>query len=391
MAHLAKIYAADLGCKIGYPVLQTHFFPVLQEKYLTFHNSDKCPSKSFSYWEDVIKILKPELKKHDIKIFQIGTSDDKRIEGVDEFYNTTSFKQSAYLIDKSQGHFGIDSSPLHIASALNKPTVSIYSHAYESMCGPLWNKDKALTIESHRNGNKPSFSNNEDPKTIDLIKPEEIAEKVFKTLNMDVYTTQKTILIGEKYKSRFIDIIPSEVPSNFGVGDAEIRIRMDIHFNEDILYTLLNNAAKQVQIITEKPISENLLESFKPKISLIKYNAPKFNAPFLKYLKHSALDFELTCTSSRDLAKQRLKFFNYDIVLCEKDKKAKELQEKFGEDFQGCQFYSGRFYLIGDKTIATLSKKLGDLQFWNDAKYFRIYKSVKVSERSSETKECITF
>jgi hypothetical protein len=95
MSHLAELYTRDLSVKVGYPVLQPHYFPVLQDKYVTFHNSDKCASKSFSYWEDVLKILKPEFEKRDIKIFQVGEGPDKKIDGVDEFYNFTSFKQSA--------------------------------------------------------------------------------------------------------------------------------------------------------------------------------------------------------------------------------------------------------------------------------------------------------
>lgn len=378
MSHLASIYAADLGCKIGYPVLQPHYFPILQEKYVTFHNSDKCASKSFSYWEDVLKILKPELEKRNIKIFQIGEGPDKKIEGVDEFYNTNSFKQSAYLIDKSLGHFGLDSSPLHIASALNKPTLSLYAHAYESMCGPLWNKDKAITIESDRGGKKPSFSNHETPKEIDRIKPEQIAESVFKMLNISNYTSQKTIFIGDKYKSKIVDIIPSSMPSNISVDDAEIRIRMDIHFDEEVLTQILKSIGRQVEIITSINLNENLVESFKPKISKITYNAERFNADFLKYLKHSGLNFELNCTKEKNLSEERMKFFNYEIVLCDKKDAAKKLKEKYKDLKHSFKFYSGRFYVKGNETFASLSKNTDDIQFWNDAKYFRVYESVTV-------------
>jgi len=376
MSHLCKVYSKSLDVKIGYPILQPHYFPILQDKFITFHNSDKVASKSYSYYEDTIKILKPELEKRNIKIFQIGEGNDKKIDGVDGFYNFTSFKQSAYLIDKSLGHFGADSGPLHIASALNKPTTSLYSHAPVSLCGPLWNKDKAITIESHRNGDKPSFSNHEDPKMIDLIQPEEIANSVFKMLNIDDYTTQKTIFIGERYKSKIIDVIPSEVPSNISVDDAQIRIRMDIHFDENILSTVLQNNGRQVEIITNKQLNEHLVESLKTRISKIIYNANRFDSGFLKYLKHSGLNFELNCTNESTLSDERLKFFNYEILLCDKLKKAKELKKKYGKISGELRFYSGRFYLIGEKTIATIAKNQNDIQFWNDAKYFRIYETV---------------
>ncbi len=378
MSHLCKVYSKSLDVKIGYPILQPHYFPILQEKFVTFHNSDKVASKSYSYYEDTIKILKPELDKRDIKIFQIGEGNDKKIDGVDEFYNFTSFKQSSYLIDKSLGHFGADSGPLHIASALNKPSLSLYSHAPVSLCGPLWNKGKAITLESHRNGNKPSFSNHEDPKTIDLIKPEEIAESVFKMLNICKYTSQKTIFIGDKYKSKIVDIIPSSMPSNISVDDAEIRIRMDIHFDENVLVQILQSAGRQVEIITSNHLNENLVESFKPKISKIAYNAERFNADFLKYLKHSGLNFELNCTKEKNLSEERVKFFNYEIVLCDKKEAAKKLKEKYKDLKHSFKFYSGRFYVRGDETFASLCKNTDDIQFWNDAKYFRVYETVTV-------------
>lgn len=378
MAHLAFLYARDLSVKVGYPVLQPHYFPVLQDKYVTFHNSDKCASKSFSYWEDVLKILKPEFEKRDIKIFQIGEGPDKKINGVDEFYNFTSFKQSAYLIQNSQAHFGIDSAPIHIASALNKPTVSIYAHTYASTCDPLWNKGKALIIESDRGGKKPSFSNHETPKEIDRIKPEQIAESVFKMLNIGNYTSQKTIFIGDKYKSKIVDIIPSSMPSNISVDDAEIRIRMDIHFDENVLVQILQGVGRQVEIITNTHLNENLVESFKPKISKITYNAERFNADFLKYLKHSGLNFELNCTKEKNLSEERMKFFNYEIVLCDKKESAKKLKEKYKDLKHSFKFYSGRFYVRGDETFASLCKNTDDIQFWNDAKYFRVYETVTV-------------
>lgn len=373
MAHLASCYARSLNCKIGNPVFQPHFYPLLQEKFVTFHNSDKCPSKSFSYWDDTLKILKGELEKRNIKIYQIGTDQDKRVEGVDEFYNFTTFKQSAYLIDKALAHFGIDSAPVHIASALNKPTLSIYAHTYASTCSPLWNKDKAICLESHRNGNKPSFSNHEDPKTIDLIKPEEIAESVFKLLNIRNYTSQKTIFIGKKYLSKIIDIIPSVNPSNVNVNDAKVRIRMDLCFNLEVLQTILNNTQGQIEIITRKPLKKEFIEPFKSKISKIIYDAETFSKKFLEFLRSSGLEFELNCLDEKRLSEQRLKFFHFDIRLSEKEKEAKELFEKYKDLPQELQVYSGRMYVEGENAFSTIARNQNDFKFWVDAKYFRVF------------------
>lgn len=375
MSHLGILYAKDLGVKIGFPTLQPHYFPILQDKYVTFHNSDKCPSKSYSYWEDVIKILKHEFDGQGIKIFQVGTKDDKKIDGVDEFFNETSFKQSSFLIENSMGHFGIDSAPVHIASALDVPTVSIYSHTYAATCSPLWSKKgNATVIESHRNGNKPSFSNHEDPKTIDLIKPEEIANAVFKMVGLKNAKSQKTLFFGTKYKHKTVDIIPSEIPNDFLAEDATVRVRMDVLFNEAILQSILLKSKRKIEIVTKERINTAMLDSFKDRISKVVYKNSDLDQSFLSFLSESGLDFQLLCLDEKEVSSQRLKFFDYEISLCDELKTAKKLKKKYKKESSGIQFSSGRVYLIGDKSCLTLSNGLDDVQFWVDAEYFRVYK-----------------
>lgn len=373
MAHLNSCYARSLGVKIGYPVLQPHFFPFLEDKYVTIHTSDKVPSKNYSYWPDVIKILKGEFEKRGIKIIQIGASDDPHIDGVDQFLNNLSFKQSSYIINNALAHVGIDSSPVHIASALDKPTISLISHAYKEICEPIWNKDKAIILESHRNGNKPSFSNFESPKTVDLIQPEEIAESVFKTLKFGISNSQKTLFIGRKYLSKIIDIIPSETPKEINVNDATVRIRMDLCHNVSILRQILQYTSGQVEIITREPLKKEFIDVFKSKISKITYDSSEFDGVFLNTLRESGLAFELNCLDESKLAEQRLKFFHFEIHLCQKEKEARELLEKHKDLPQELKNYSGRFYLIGERLTSTLSQDHKDLQFWIDAKYFRVF------------------
>ena len=183
MSHLAEEYAKSCGVKIGRPVLKPHYFPILHDKYITIHNDKKVQSKHYDLWPDVVQLLKASLG--DIKIIQVGAFGEEKIEGVDQHIPTKTLKQSAYIIERALGHVGIDSVPIHIASALDKPVVGIYSHTYADTCNPLWNeKTKSVTIESDRGGNKPSFSLEEHPKTINFIKPEKIAQAVLDVLNI---------------------------------------------------------------------------------------------------------------------------------------------------------------------------------------------------------------
>ena len=146
MSHLAEEYAKSCGVKIGSPVLNPHYFPILHDKYITIHNDKKVQAKKYDMWPDVIQILKPYLK--DIKIIQIGSHGEEKIEGVHQHLPTTTLKQCAYIINNALSHVGIDSVPVHMASALDKPVVGIYAHTYANTCRPLWNK-KTKSIKFH--------------------------------------------------------------------------------------------------------------------------------------------------------------------------------------------------------------------------------------------------
>ena len=371
--HLSNLYARDLGVKVGNPILKPHFFPILDDRFITVHNSDKVPSKSYSYWPTVIKILKHELAPLGIKIFQVGTKDDKKIEGVTHFWDSLSFKQSSYLLSKTLCHTGIDSVPGHIASAFNRPTVTLIAHTYAETCKPLWNKDKSIILESHRNGKKPSFSLHEDPKTVDLIKPEEIAEATFRQLGIAKARTEKTLHIGKNFLYKTIDIIPT-----FGTqpvsGDANVRVRMDINFDENCLAQILQTNNLQHEIITNRPINEGLINALKPRISKIVYNSEDFDSGFLNFLRHSGMKFELNCTNKEKLSQQRHKFFHFDIVYENQLEKATELKNELSSLIHGeVKLESGKVYVIGGQTVITLGKSAEDLNFWLDFDYFRAY------------------
>ena len=75
MSHLAEEYAKSCGVKIGNPILKPHYFPVLEDKYITIHNDKKIQTKEYDYWDDVVKLLKRHIG--DIKIIQIGAHGEK--------------------------------------------------------------------------------------------------------------------------------------------------------------------------------------------------------------------------------------------------------------------------------------------------------------------------
>ena len=67
MSHIIEVYAKDLGVKIGRPHITEHFVPGLPEKYITLHSYDNIPSSEYLYWDIVLNLINPYLKKQGIK------------------------------------------------------------------------------------------------------------------------------------------------------------------------------------------------------------------------------------------------------------------------------------------------------------------------------------
>ena len=350
MSHLAEEYAKCCGVRIGKPVIKPHFFPVLADRYITIHNDKKIQAKEYDFWPQVIDLLKPHLG--DIKIIQIGAFNEQRIRGVDMHLPTNSLKQCSYIIKNSLGHVGIDSVPVHIASALDKPVVGIYSHTYSNTCDPLWNKEsKAITIESDRGGKRPSFALEENPKTINFIKPEKIAQSVLEVLGIDKEIKEKTIFMGPRSMLECIEVIPSE-PTSFEGGP--ISVRMDLHHNEEVLKQIIQFAP--VEVTLNRPISAEILAS--KKIQRLTYEADSFDEDFIETLTKFGINATLVCSSSKNLEKERTKHFNCLIHKTKKHSTIKGNKEKLkGINLNSLKIKSNKKIICGDKIYESLFDK----------------------------------
>jgi len=369
MSHLAEEYAKSCGVKIGKPVLNPHYFPVLYDKYITIHNDKKVQAKEYDMWVDVIELLKTHLG--DIKIIQVGAKGEKTIDGVDAHMPTETLKQSAYIIKNSLGHVGIDSVPIHIASALDKPVVGIYAHTYADTCSPLWNdKTKAITIESDRGGKKPSFSLEENPKTINFIKPEEIAQAVLDVLEIDEKVVHETIFIGGNCKSDFYEVIPIKCTN---IVSDNIDVRMDYAHNEEVLNYILQR--NKVEVTTTKPINENLIRS--KKIKKIIYKAESFDVEFLNLVKEVGVPIITICTSSKNLPEERSKNFDQLINYLDTQAIIENNKKKINvDDFNTIKIKSNKKIVCGDDIYPSyfdLNERKNLDHFYLDLEFFRVY------------------
>ena len=165
--HLLERYALSCGVKIDKPHIEEQFFPLMQDKFIVLHASSGMESKNYDYYQEVVSLIKPYLDKENIDIVQIGKAEDKAVPECVHLQGKTTIRQVAYIINRSMLVCGNDSFSAHMASGLDKKSVTLYSVLYKECCGPYWSDNtKASLIESTRKKMKPSFSNEESPKTV---------------------------------------------------------------------------------------------------------------------------------------------------------------------------------------------------------------------------------
>lgn len=314
MANLVEAYSLSTGLKINKPYLYETYFPT-PDKYITLQNSSGMDSKNYSYWNEVVELILPELNKRDIKIVQLGDGSIEHIEGCLSLGGATNFNQTAYIVKKSMLHTGNDSWLMHLAPSLGVPVVGLYGPTAPSNHGPYFSeKGKTILIESHRKGLKPSFSSVESPKTIDYILPEDVANGIFKLLNIDTKINRETLYIGPHYKQKVYHIIPDSPFYPTFMPNEVLNARMDYHFDEGGLF--YNLAMRKLTIITNKPISIEGLLKFKDNIVSLVYEVDEnYNLEFLSELKRSGIQYLLMSKKEPEwLNTIKLEFMDYGII-----------------------------------------------------------------------------
>ena len=253
--HLLTRYGLSTGVKIGKPFILNKFFPIADFQYITFHPFSKYQSKCYDYWQDVLDIIFPYLNKKNIKIIQIGAKGEQLLRGIYNTVGQTSIPQCSYIISHALLHLGADSFATHIASGSNKKIVAIYSNNFANAVRPYWTKNEdCVLIEPDRKESKPSFSAEEHPKSINSIKPEDIAKGVLKLLEIELDYPYLTFNFGANYHNKFIENIPNQVINPSGFGIDSIVIRMDFYFDETCLEEQLK--ISKCCIVTNIPINE---------------------------------------------------------------------------------------------------------------------------------------
>lgn len=392
MSHIIEAYAKDVGVKIGKPFIYEDYFPLTIDNYITIHTTSK-PAKTYSYWQEVINIIKPYLDKEGIDIIQIGGKDDRKVEGIYDLCGQSTINQTAYILKNSKLHIGVDSFPAHIASYYNKKIVCVYANNYVECVKPYWTKPEDLVAFTSYKDGKPLFSLEDPERYIDKIKPEDIAKAVLDFLGLKYTIDFKTVYIGKSYLEKHFEIAPKAI-ANIDDKNAPLVIRMDYHFDEN---TMLNQLASHnhCYIITDKPFNVKSIQQFKDRIKQIQYTFRRnYDIEFVKDIYTTGIPFGLNCElpeeGNQDI---KLDFMDFAIVTFEKVFDPKDASEFNDVNFDNLYYKSCKILNVGGKNYYGRQswslgqevkqygefKKLKDsVEFWKEIDYCMVVEKIKI-------------
>ena len=375
--HLIERYATACGVKIDKPYIYDTFFPINVEKYISFQPFSKYPSKNYDYWDEVVAIISPYLQKNNITLVQIGAKDDKPVIDTLNLCGQTDISQAAYIIKNSIMHVGADSFAAHIASGYGKKIVALYSNNNINNVKPYWTKPEDMVLLSPKINRKPQYSVNEVPKSINNIKPEDIAEGILKLLNIQYNNLPKTIYVGNEYINKTLEIIPDKPINPAQIGLETLVIRMDYIFNEQVLELFLQQ--KKCIIFTNKPINEELLKRYKQNIPQLIYIVEKDNdTTFAKTLKRNTINAAfISYLSEEELNQFKLDYMDYGLIV-KRDHPTDKIEASSNTYFKSSRILissEGQFnskYQWGTKDMSNkyinnpeLNKELNNLYIFN--------------------------
>ena len=379
---LLDTYATNTGSKIDKPFIYSKFFPLPIGKYITFQAQTPYDSRNYSYWQEVINLLHPFLNKNDIHIVQVGTKDEKALNGVVNLLGQTNINQLSYVIENSILHFGADSLCVHLSSHFNKPIVSLYSISNPSVAGPHFgDKNKHILLKGYeRIGNrKPSYSQVESPKSIDTIKPEEICTAILNLLNIEYSNLPETIHFGQDFNVKSFEIIPDKMIDANSIPIENPIVRMDYHFNEQALQNILE--IKKTIIFTNKPIKKDIIQKYKKNILQVIYIIEENNdINFVKTLKNNSINYTLlSFLEESNLNKYKIDYMDYNLIVNRKhktkeDTKITDVNNLFYKSSRVLHSSEGQFISRYDWLNKTGNKVVDDPDFWKEADNFYIFK-----------------
>ncbi len=312
MPDLIETYARSTGLKIDKPWIKEDFWPMPFDRYITLSAGSGQAAKNYDHWQIVIDLLNPHIAPLGIRIVQLGDDKVSLYSGTYDLRGKMSVAQSSYLIKRAAAHMGNDSWSAHVAGFLGTPLCAVYGTTDKVLHGPHWQNGPAILLESHRWGHNPTFGSESNPKTVNLIPPEQVANSILDLLGIAARVDHSTQYIGQLYPHTIIDYVPDSAPClNLG-PEVPYTVRMDECFDEAQLLSVLQTGRK-VTIVTNRAVNLQLLAAFRSNI--LSYNHEIDDACPLDYPSKVKTLIQHTAFFSRArdedvLARLRFRFFD---------------------------------------------------------------------------------
>lgn len=365
--HVLESYALQNDLKIDRPLLYERFFPLAIDKFITIDTSNLGTSAlSYDHWALVVNLIYPKLQEQEINIIQLGNKEDVPIPHCYMTLGQCNFNQKAYIINKSLLHCSPNNESMHIASSYNKKCVALFSNnAFPEQFAPYWSDKGEVKIISPPSTTKPSFNPNESPKSINKIRPEEVAQKILNSLGIFTFVPElKTVHIGNSFHRRRIESTLTSLVDPSKLGISSLIVRMDLNFNEEALKKQLD--ASPCSIITNQPLSFEILEQYSKKIAELVYYIEDddiLGVEFIAKVKEKSINYLLRSRApDPEINDYKLAYFDHGLV--------HQIPRKNQEDFEELKgiknlFYKSNHFIIHNNSFYTSSATLLRDEFFN--------------------------
>ena len=393
--NLTEKMALDCGVKISQPYLDRYFLPIRNDNYIIIDTRCKNTNGEYDYFNDVLDLIKPYLKEVNIDIFQIATDKNAKL-ACDKCFITINKKQENYLISKARLLISNENYSLHIASVFNTKSIGLYSLFNPINTRPVWNTNSQIILESHRDGNLPSYGRlNESPKTINFISPYVIAKNILDSLGISNDLERfELVHLGKSFNQKIVEIVPDFISDANFMKDRSINLRLDYikNLNSSVFNYWVSN--RKVNIITDKDININMVAPYRNNILLMTIMlSENISEKFLKHCKSIGLKLKIFCDDKNKLEEYRFKFLNWDVhqdfenegalnKLTNLSKNSKFISSKIliskGKQFSCKANYFANKHLDNSEESVILSK-----EFEQEIEFFKIYNEREESTTSA--------
>lgn len=401
---LLDVYANSCGVRVSEepPQFPDNYFIQPNGRYITIHNSSGMDSKNYSYFSEVLAIIEPALAYMGIKVIQIGTEKDTKLQlkSILDYRGRTRLRQTAFIVKNSLLHIGNDTCWSHFCGNHSVPCITLYGTTRPEVCAPFYQKGFFKVLESDRGGKKATNWASEKPKTIDMIAPETVANAILDRL-MDKEGSDcqvQSAWIGDSFLQTHIEVLPNCIIGPLTEG-AVLNIRLDYMESYDprfLTCLLLNHPSiiytdREIDL-RQIPVNNKLLKIFFDVSS-----TSNISTSYLDSVVKSAIDYSLTTkeTDEKIISDLRFKYFDFksifkyvphnkEFVESNKIWTPEITRESFVKSFRYIvsenKIYLTKWHLDNNMPIERLSDnvmKIGDAidspDFWSNAPNFYIF------------------